>query len=71
MAVIPTRPAPDHGSARTVELRVARRASGTSVDGPGFHVWDPHHETAMRWARELARGLPLRRSRPSPPSTER
>jgi CheY-like chemotaxis protein len=37
-------------------LCVERRRSGTSVSGPSFRVWDADHGTALRWARQLARG---------------
>lgn len=52
-------------------LRVERRASGTSVSGPGFHVWDADHDTALRWAKQLASGLPIYRLRGSRPRTDR
>jgi hypothetical protein len=51
--------------------RVERLASGTAVTGPGIYVWDADHETAVSWARELARALPCRRGRTSPASTDR
>lgn len=46
-------------------LRAERRASGSAVAGPGFHVWDADHEAALGWARELAGALPGRRFRGS------
>ena len=52
-------------------LRFERRASGTAVTGPGIYVWDADHETAVSWAQELARALPSRRVRTSPPSKDR
>jgi hypothetical protein len=47
--------------------RVEQSATGTSVAGPGFHVWDADHDTAVGWARQLARALPRRSVRGSPP----
>jgi CheY-like chemotaxis protein len=82
MDVIPTRLAHERRSTRGRQradrmstsheklpggLRVDRRASGSAVSGPGFHIWDADYETALSWGRQLARGLPARRLCGSPP----
>lgn len=35
-------------------VRVERRASGTTVTGPQFYVWDPDHDVALSDAQQLA-----------------
>lgn len=42
----------------------ARRAVGTTRQGPGFVVWDEDSETAIRWADELRSVAASRRGGP-------
>lgn len=52
-------------------LRVERGAAGTAVTGPTFYIWDTDHETALRWAQQLARVLRICEVGGSRPSGDR
>jgi hypothetical protein len=42
-----------NGDKLPANVRIERRSFGTAVTGPGFYLWDPDHDVAVRSALQL------------------